>query len=482
MQRTKSKLLSILLSLVMLLSLLPTTALATTYNDVKVNGVSLGDGEYLTSNAATAASISSTEPTTYVAWYKNGVLTLNNFTGKSNSGIVLQGAPAADLIIKLIGNNTITPYDTGIQGNSAAGSITITADSGSNGNLTINVTNSTRPVFGINGYANSVTITGSADVKIIAEGTANQESYGIKSNKDVSILDSASVSITCKTPNSTSRSDSCNGIFSEKNVTIDTDGTIQIDVHEAGDEAYSYGIKSMSNLTLTKVGEMTVKWKKFSVYGVPLSPSSASFPAEYDTNETTATDVDGTTYYITTYRPKGATPDISVSNWPNPTVFPSEDEGYALAQGRVLTISNKGAADTGPLTITVEGANPKAFTVSPNKISNIAAGEKAEPTVRPANGLPAGNYTATLMISGANVDPLSINVQFTVKDVTIYLIGDVNKDGAISVSDMQRLYAHLNGTKPLTDTSTADVNNDKVISVSDMQRLYAHISGKNPLS
>ena len=46
MQRTKSKILSILLSLVMLLSLLPTTALATTYNDVKVNGVSLGDGEY----------------------------------------------------------------------------------------------------------------------------------------------------------------------------------------------------------------------------------------------------------------------------------------------------------------------------------------------------------------------------------------------------------------------------------------------------
>ena len=209
------KLLSMLLALVMLLSLLPTTALATTYNEVKVNGVSLGDGEYLTSNAATAASISSTEPTTYVAWYKNGVLTLNNFTGKSNSGIVLQGAPAADLIIKLIGNNTITPYDTGIQGNSAAGSITITADSGSNGNLTINVTNSTRPVFGINGSANSVTISGSADVKINAEATAtDQESYGIKSNKAVSILDSASVNITCKTPKSTSRSDSCNGIFS----------------------------------------------------------------------------------------------------------------------------------------------------------------------------------------------------------------------------------------------------------------------------
>ena len=306
MQRTKSKLLSILLSLVMLLSLLPTTALATTYNDVKVNGVSLGDGEYLTSNAATAASISSTEPTTYVAWYKNGVLTLNNFTGKSNSGIVLQGAPAADLIIKLIGNNTITPYDTGIQGNSAAGSITITADSGSNGNLTINVTNSTRPVFGINGSANSVTISGSADVTINATTTAtNQESYGIKSSKAVSILDSASVSITCKTPNSTSRSDSCNGIYSDTGVTINTDGTIQIDVHEAGNEAYSYGINSMGTLTLTKVGGMTVKWKKAGVYGVPLSPSSASFdPTAYDTHM----DTTDTTNCTATYMPKGTTP------------------------------------------------------------------------------------------------------------------------------------------------------------------------------
>lgn len=303
MQRTKSKILSILLSLVMLLSLLPTTALATTYNDVKVNGVSLGDGEYLTSNAATAASISSTEPTTYVAWYKSGVLTLNNFTGKSNSGIVLQGAPAADLIIKLIGNNTITPYDTGIQGNSAAGSITITADSGSNGNLTIDMTNSMRPVFGINGSANSVTITGSANVTINATTTAtNQESYGIKSSKAVSILDSASVSITCKTPNSTSRSDSCNGIYSDTGVTINTDGTIQIDVHEAGTEAYSYGINSMGTLTLTKVGGMTVKWKKAGVYGVPLSPSSASFdPTAYDTHM----DTTDTTNCTATYMPKG---------------------------------------------------------------------------------------------------------------------------------------------------------------------------------
>ena len=109
-------------------------------------------------------------------------------------------------------------------------------------------------------------------------------------------------------------------------------------------------------------------------------------------------------------------PEISVSYWPDPTVFPSEDEGYAFAQGRILTISNKGAADTGPLTITVEGANPTAFTVYPSSIKNIAASGKVESTVRPAKDLPAGNYTATLKISGDNVNTLRRNVKFTVKD------------------------------------------------------------------
>ncbi len=232
-------------------------------------------------------------------------MTLNGYKG---TGIVLQGAPAADLIIKLIGDNTITTTtnEVGIQGNSAAGSITITADSGSNGNLTIDMTHSTRPVFGINGYANSVTITGSADVKITAVATAtDQESFGIKSSKAVSILDSASVGITCKTPNSTSRSDTCNGIYSDTGVTINTDGTIQIDVHEAGDEAYSYGINSMGTLTLTKVGGMTVKWKKAGVQGSPLLPSSASFdPTAYDTHK----DTTDTTNCVATYMPKGTTP------------------------------------------------------------------------------------------------------------------------------------------------------------------------------
>ena len=123
----KKRRLSILLSIVMLFSLFPTTAPAVAYDSVKLNDILLNNGSYLERNSSTSAETgANTEPTTYVAWYKSGVLTLNNFTGKTNSGIEVQGLTAGDLTIKLIGTNTITPYTTGIKGNSRSGSITIT--------------------------------------------------------------------------------------------------------------------------------------------------------------------------------------------------------------------------------------------------------------------------------------------------------------------------------------------------------------------
>lgn len=61
------------------------------------------------------------------------------------------------------------------------------------------------------------------------------------------------------------------------------------------------------------------------------------------------------------------------------------------------------------------------------------------------------------------------------------LLGDVNKDGVVTPLDMQRLYNHLNGTAILTDTTTADVNQDGAVTPLDMQRLYNHLNGTGPL-
>ena len=258
-------------------------------------------------------------------------------------------------------------------------------------------------------------------------------------------------------------------------------------------------------------------------------------------------------------------PEISVSYWSGTTVFPNEDEGYPYAQGRILTIDNKGAADTGPLTITVEGADPDAFTVSPSSIKNIAAGKSAMSTVRPAKGLTAGTYTATLKISGANVNTLRRNVEFTVtnpnasatvsgtitsygsaseavtvtllqgtntvstatltgasgsvpysqnysfpavaareytlkvekmghtpfskvitvdsnhvtENVTIYLVGDVNGDGAITADDLTALARHVAKISVITDTAAlarCDVTKDGSVTADDLTMLARYVA------
>ena len=265
MQRTKSKLLSILLILVMLLSLLPTTALAADYPGPTY--VSVDGGKSFTAdklyfrNGETQCSADSTN---YNAHYDptTGTLTLDGYNG---GAIELGEAVQGDLTIKLMGNNTIhsTTSRHGVAGSTASSSITITADSGSNGKLTINVSNSTDYVYGIDGIQRSVTITGSADVTIIAEAKSTDKlCFGINSRDTVSILGNASVDIKSKVPENNTGSNFCRGINGKK-VAIETDGTIMIDVTAAGDAgADSYGVDTTSSTILTKVGEMQVKWKK----------------------------------------------------------------------------------------------------------------------------------------------------------------------------------------------------------------------------
>ena len=264
MQRTKSKLLSILLILVMLLSLLPTTALAADYPGPTY--VSVDGGKSFTAdklyfrNGETQCSADSAN---YNAYYDPtaGTLTLNGYDG---GAIVLGGAEQGDLTIKLMGNNTIrsTTSQHGVAGNTASGSITITADSSSD-TLTIDVSNSTSYVYGIDGNQRSVTISGSADVTIIAEAKSTDKlCFGINSLDTVSILGNASVDIKSKVPENNTGSNFCRGINGKK-VAIETGGTIMIDVTAAGDAgADSYGVDTTSSTILTKVGEMQVKWKK----------------------------------------------------------------------------------------------------------------------------------------------------------------------------------------------------------------------------
>lgn len=275
MQRTKSKLLSILLSLVMLLSLLPTTALATDSHPaaeaVLVDGKYFGKpGKLYYKNNDTAETFTGTA-TDYNAAYDEttGVLTLQDYKGGS---IIAGGATTANITIKLVGDNFVT----GSVSSDMGGDITITSDSSGTLSITNTLSGSNNAIgieAGLSGSyeTGNVTIEGSAKVTInmTHNGTLSWDNaYGIYAKQNITISKDASVDITCATPNNTTGGDHCNGLYAAKNdVIINTTGKIKINVANAGkDDAYSYGIYPMGKATLTKVGEMEVQWKKHATH------------------------------------------------------------------------------------------------------------------------------------------------------------------------------------------------------------------------
>lgn len=129
----------------------------------------------------------------------------------------------------------------------------------------------------------------------------------------------------------------------------------------------------------------------------------------------------------------------------------------ALARGDVATLGIPAAA----------GSNKYTQTFS---FEGVEDGSYKVAVYRPKYIVGIVEFTAT----GNNVHSL---------DLLLWQRGDVNGDGKINSSDRQRLYEHLNGTKPLgTDAlKAADVNQDGKVNSSDRQRLYEHLNGTKPL-
>ena len=278
---SKSKIFALLFSLIMCLAFIPSIAMAsptstvyaegetlTPYDRIYVNDEALNSGWYLDESYTQKKG----NPTSdYVAKYKDGVLTLNNYHG----GEIGTSAPASGYYkIDLIGENTINGGQRGVFiDTSREGRVTIT--SSVNGKLTINAS-SAMSVWGIAcGASNSVNTTdvvigGNAQVTINATSNGeNRQVDGIHA-RNVTIEDNASVNITAKNTNNSTESQWVSGIFAKNNVTINTNGNIDIDVSVAGgDSAYSYGVRN--GKTMTKAGNMTIKYKKAGSNGWPIT-------------------------------------------------------------------------------------------------------------------------------------------------------------------------------------------------------------------
>lgn len=228
------------------------------------NGKTFAAGRLYFRNGEDGCSSNSTD---YNAYYDptTGTLTLKNYNGKR---IAVGGALRADITVKLVGTNTI---NGGVLESSVGGDITITSDS--KGTLSITHTlNGGNDAIGIKTGLTSGQTTGNVTIKGDAKVTINvthngtngyDNAYGIYAKENITISEDASVDITCATPNNTTGGYNCNGLVASKKVIIDTNGEIKINVKNAGgDDAYSYGIFPTNGATLTKVGNMEVKWKK----------------------------------------------------------------------------------------------------------------------------------------------------------------------------------------------------------------------------
>lgn len=309
----KSKILMLVLGLAMCLALMlgivfasPTSMVyaagetLTPYDRIYINSEALNSGWYLDESYTQKKG----NPTSdYVAKYKDGVLTLNNYHG----GEIGTSAPASGYYkIDLIGENTINGGQQGVFiDTSREGRVTITSNA--NGKLTINAS-SANSVWGIAcGASNSVKTTdvvigGNAQVTINATSNGeNKQVQGIHA-RNVTIEDNASVNITAKNTNNSTESQWVSGIFAKNNVTINTDGKIEIDVSEAGgDNAYSYGIQT-SNVTFPKITDMTIKWEKDSGNGLPISPKDKVDNTTHAVNEYSIDDIGFASYRYGTPR------------------------------------------------------------------------------------------------------------------------------------------------------------------------------------
>ena len=279
-------------------------------NSVSVNGHNFASPTKLYyKNDGTDTTNDSTD---YNAYYNpaTGVLELKNY----NSGrIIIGGSVESDITIKLVGDNVInSDSQFGIVNNNG-GDITITA--GSDATLIINVTNDSNNAYGIacdipGSYASrsrAITISGKANVTVNATATSteyNKKAVGISTMGTVAIKDDASFKAVCKSSTPSTGLQSAAGIYGGSGVTINTTGKVDIDISQCSG-AYNYGIYGNASNNLTKVGEMTIKWKQSSGNGAHVlavgsfDSAAATHAINVDTTNCVATYRYGTPYTVT---------------------------------------------------------------------------------------------------------------------------------------------------------------------------------------
>ena len=308
MQRTKSKILSILLSLVMLLSLLPTTALAAAYPDsVRVYNASgdiksLGDKQYLAANSDTAVQDGYNGTQTYVARYdqSSGTLYLKDYHGVAADGQIYADG---DLNIEVEGDSSFTT----------------------------SLSSATNHLYGIQANG-TLTISGSGTLTVSATGKGNV--YGIYAKEGVTI--SAPLAVTVG-KNSTTETGSVYGIYTESGA-ISLSGADKA-ITATGGKDPAYGVYNGAQTSSSAASNITISGK------LTVRPSDGTFNYGIYTGSGSTITLDAATLSIQSgfdcgiYNNNG---NVVIKNSPDVTLNSDKSSRYGIwtNYGGDLTIEN----------------------------------------------------------------------------------------------------------------------------------------------
>jgi len=289
MQTKSKKLLSILLTLCMMLTILPMTALPAFAANEKADSV------YFAFDGGITATLNSDFPflvgveakatapggnyTAYLDTVK-GELILNNYVGRL---IQNNSNGRKDLTVILKGENII---NNGYLGSRASdGDIIITTDGVNPGSLTItnHKTAATEYVYGISTYRlgdpddpGAVIIKGSANITIDVSAdvlnNVDHKVFGILAKQGVSILENASLDIKARYTGTQYTNELMSyGIYTRNvGIKMNTTGDVSVDASGAGAGSHSVGLGTTNGVyTIERAGILKLKWTYYSIYGGP---------------------------------------------------------------------------------------------------------------------------------------------------------------------------------------------------------------------
>ncbi len=143
----------------------------------------------------------------------------------------------------------------------------------------------------------------------------------------------------------------------------------------------------------------------------------------------------------------------------------ADDKNQPLT-GATVTLQDASGKALGDPVTTGEGG---AFA-----FANVPNGTGYSIVVTAQDGALNGRKSVT--VAGQDVNAGSITAQ-------AFQLGDVNKSGTVDILDVERLFEHVQGTKPLADADMylADINGSGSVDILDVERLFEHVQGTKPL-